>query len=237
MTLPVPVAVFASGGGTNLQALLERETDGTAYRVALVISNRPDAGVLDRALAAGRDTVVIPVKDRPSEHVEADTLSVLRDRGIEMIVLAGYLRLIPLGIVRAYHSRMLNVHPALLPAFGGTGMWGVNVHRAVLEAGVDTSGLTVHFVAEEYDTGTVLVQWPVPVLSGDDAEALACRVLRVEHALYPEAVDYLARALAEDREVEPLGLLGQGAPAVTEMDDRELVRVIRAAVHGIKQET
>jgi len=237
VTPSVPVAVFASGGGTNLQAVLDREAHGSAYDVALVISNRPGAGALRRAHEAGRDTVVIPVKGRPPERVEDDMLGALREHGIEMIVLAGYLRLIPLRVVRAFSLRMLNVHPALLPAFGGEGMWGMNVHRAVIESGVDTSGLTVHFVAEEYDMGPALVQWPVPVLPGDDAEALAHRILRVEHALYPEAVDYVARALADGREVETLGLLGEALPAVTEMDDAELGRVVRAAVHKTEQET
>ena len=111
-------------------------------------------------------------------------------------------------------------------------MWGMHVHRAVLEAGVDTSGLTVHFVAEDYDSGSILAQWPVPVLPDDDAEVLARRILRVEHALYPEAADYLARAISEGREARPLGLLGEGAPKVPEMDDAELGRVTRAAVHG-----
>lgn len=232
MTLPVPVAVFASGGGTNLQALLDREADGTAYRVALVVSDRPDAGALERARNAGRGAVVVPVKDRPPAEVESDILDALQSHGIEMILLAGYLRLVPLRVVRAYRRRMLNVHPALLPAFGGAGMWGMHVHRAVLEAGVDTSGLTVHFVAEAYDTGPTLAQWPVPVLPDDDDEALARRILRVEHALYPEAADYLARAIAEDREAQPLGLLGEGAPEVPELDDAELARITRFAVHG-----
>lgn len=232
MTLPVPVAVFASGGGTNLQALLDREADGTAYRVALVVSDRPDAGALERARNAGRGAVVVPVKDRPPAEVESDILDALQSHGIEMILLAGYLRLVPLRVVRAYRRRMLNVHPALLPAFGGAGMWGMHVHRAVLEAGVNTSGLTVHFVAEDYDTGPTLAQWPVPVLPDDDDEALARRILRVEHALYPEAADYLARAIAEDREAQPLGLLGEGAPEVPELDDAELARITRFAVHG-----
>ncbi len=232
MNLPVPVAVFASGGGTNLQALIDRELQGTAYRVTLVVSDRPDAGALERARSAGRAAVVIPVKERPPEEIESDTLEVLQSHGIEMILLAGYLRLVPMGVVRAYRGRMLNVHPALLPAFGGAGMWGMHVHEAVLEAGVDTSGLTVHFVAEEYDTGSILAQWPVPVLPGDDAEALAGRILRVEHALYPEAAEYAARGIAEDRELPPLGLLGDEAEPVPELDDTELARVIRAAVHG-----
>jgi phosphoribosylglycinamide formyltransferase 1 len=232
VTLPVPVAVFASGGGTNLQALLDREAGGTAYRVALVVSDRPDAGALARARTAGRPVVVIPVKDRPPDEVETQALDALRDHRVEMILLAGYLRLVPLGVVRAFDRRMLNVHPALLPAFGGAGMWGMHVHRAVLEAGVDTSGLTVHFVAEDYDTGSILAQWPVPVLPDDDPDTLARRILRVEHALYPEAADCLARAIAEDRKIQPLGLLGDGVPAVPELDDAELARVIRAAVHG-----
>ena len=206
MTLPVPVAVFASGGGTNLQALLDHERASGAYRVVTVISDRPDAGALDRARAAGRDALVIAMKDRSQEEIGDETLRHLRDRNVKVIALAGYLRLMPSAVVAAYPRRILNIHPALLPAFGGKGMYGERVHQAVLAAGAKVTGATVHFVDEEYDTGTIVAQWPVPVLPEDDAKGVAARVLKTEHRLYPAVTDHLCRAVAEGRDPGPFTL-------------------------------
>lgn len=192
------LAVFASGSGTNLQALIDHLEDDAA-EVALVISDRPDIGALERARRHGIVSRVIPVSGRPEDDVTADTLAALEDARIEMVALAGYLRRIPVGVVERFHGRMLNIHPALLPAFGGKGLYGMRVHRAVLEAGSRISGATVHLVDEEYDRGPILAQWPVPVLSSDTPEDLAARVLRVEHGLYPAAVEAVAGALAEGR--------------------------------------
>lgn len=213
------LAVFASGGGTNLQALIDHfEQDGDggsaaassggsaggqassgAAEVALVISDRPDIGALERARRHGVVSRVIPVSGRPEDDVTADTLAALEDAGVEMVALAGYLRRIPVGVVERFRGRMVNIHPALLPAFGGKGLYGMRVHRAVLEAGSRISGATVHLVDEEYDRGPILAQWPAPVLSSDTPEDLAARVLRVEHRLYPAAVEAAAGALAEGR--------------------------------------
>jgi folate-dependent phosphoribosylglycinamide formyltransferase PurN len=121
-----------------------------------------------------------------------DLADVLARHDVELIVLAGYLRRIPDVVVHRYAGRIVNVHPALLPAFGGAGMYGMRVHEAVLAAGVTVTGVTVHFVDEEYDRGTIIAQWPVPVLHGDDGRTLAARVLRVEHLLYPRVVDAVA---------------------------------------------
>src|SRR5205814_6527047 len=118
--------------------------------------------------------------------------NVLEAHGVELVVLAGYLRRVPETVVHRYAGRTINVHPALLPAFGGPGMYGARVHDAVLAAGVTVSGVTAHFVDEEYDRGTIIAQWPVPVLAGDDRETLAARVLRVEHILYPRVVNAVA---------------------------------------------
>ena len=120
---------------------------------------------------------------------------------IDFIALAGYLRLVPASVVHAYRGRILNVHPALLPAFGGRGMYGTHVHRAVLAAGCFITGPTIHYVDEKYDEGRIVAQWPVPVLQGDSPDTLAARVLRVEHILYPAALARVARALADH---EPL---------------------------------
>ena len=206
MTPPVPVAVFASGGGTNLQALLDHESADVAYRVVAVVSDREDAGALARAKAAGRDALVIPVKDRSQDEIGDETLRTLRNRNVEVIALAGYLRLLPSAVVAAYPRRILNIHPALLPAFGGEGMYGERVHQAVLATGAKVTGATVHYVDEAYDTGTIVAQWPVPVLPGDDAKDVADRVLTVEHRLYAAVADHLCRAVAEGRDPEPFAL-------------------------------
>lgn len=189
------IAVFASGGGTNLQALLDRFAPGGDVEVALVVSDRAEAGALERARSAGVATRVVAVSGRGAEEVAAETLDALREHGIGLVCLAGYLRLVPPAVVHAFRGRILNVHPALLPAFGGKGMFGIQVHRAVLQAGCMVSGPTVHLVEEEYDTGRILGQWPVPVLRGDSPELLAARVLRVEHRLYPAVVEAVAAAI------------------------------------------
>jgi formyltetrahydrofolate-dependent phosphoribosylglycinamide formyltransferase len=189
------IAVLASGGGTNLQALIDHfHTGGNSVAtVALVVSDRENAGALARARSAGIPSRVIAVKGRNVDDIASDTLAAFTEHTIDVVALAGYLRLIPDAIVRRYRGRIVNVHPALLPAFGGPGMYGMHVHRAVIESGCTVTGVTVHEVDERYDEGRAIVQWPVPVLRGDTAESLAARVLRVEHAVYPLAVEAIAR--------------------------------------------
>jgi len=185
------LAVFASGGGTNLQALLDHfnARDESIARVQLVVASRPGIGALERARAAGVSTVVVA----PGESEPGELLGCLREAGIDLIALAGYIRLVPPEVVASFRGRILNIHPALLPAFGGRGMYGRRVHEAVLASGTRVTGATVHFVDERYDEGPILGQWPVPVLPGDTPEQLAARVLRVEHILYPLAVERLLR--------------------------------------------
>ena len=186
------IGVLASGGGSNLQAMLDHFAALGPSRsgdVVLVASNQPDAGALERAERAGIARIVLRSPRAPDG---ADLAEALRAHDIELVVLAGYLRLIPPEVTRAYQGRLVNVHPALLPAFGGAGMYGLRVHRAVVEAGAPESGPTVHFVDDVYDHGDVIAQWPVPVLVGDDEHALAARVLRAEHLLLPRIVDALA---------------------------------------------
>ncbi|HET9950096.1 MAG TPA: phosphoribosylglycinamide formyltransferase [Longimicrobiales bacterium] len=197
-------AVFASGSGTNFQALLDRQTAEGRWQIVLLVSDRESAGALARAERAGVPTAVVPVAGRDPADVATDTLALLERHRVDLILLAGYLRLVPPEVVRRYEGRILNIHPALLPAFGGKGMYGERVHAAVLAAGEQRSGATVHFVDEEYDRGRILAQRSVPVLSGDTPRTLAARVLQVEHGLYPEAVDHLCAAIAEGREPEPL---------------------------------
>ena len=199
MTPPVPVAVFASGSGTNLQALLDHETANGPYHIVVVISDRKDAGALARAEVAGRAARVIEVTGRPPEEVSAEMIALLQRLDVGAIFLAGYLRLVPSGVVSAYRRRILNIHPALLPQFGGKGMYGQSVHEAVIASGAEVSGATVHFVDEEYDAGTVVGQWRVPVLPEDDGQTLAARVLSVEHRLYPAVANHVCQAFREGR--------------------------------------
>ncbi|MCZ6917832.1 MAG: phosphoribosylglycinamide formyltransferase [Gemmatimonadetes bacterium] len=177
------VAVFASGGGTNLQSLLESCRPPEPAEVALVLSNKPDAGALERARSAGVATHVL---DDPADGPAI--IRVLEDARIDLVVLAGYLALMPRDVVQYFGERIVNIHPALLPAFGGKGMYGIRVHRAVLDAGATVSGVTIHLVDERYDEGPIVAQWPVPVHQEDTPETLAARILVVEHELLTAVV-------------------------------------------------
>jgi formyltetrahydrofolate-dependent phosphoribosylglycinamide formyltransferase len=183
------IAVLASGSGTNLQALLDSLRSPDGAWVVLVVSDNSAAGALDRARAAGVPTHVLT-----DPHDHAALLDVLREAEIDLVVLAGYLKLVPAEVVRAFRGMMINLHPALLPSFGGKGMYGARVHRAVLDSGATVTGVTVHIVSEEYDKGPIVAQWPVPVLAGDTPESLAARIHPVEHQLLPAVVRAAARA-------------------------------------------
>ena len=186
------VATVVSGRGSNLAALLEalgREGEGAPAEIVLVASDRADAG----GLAVARQHAV-PTHVFNDSSDSAEWRRVLEAAGADLVVLAGYVRKVPAEVVAAWRGRMLNIHPALLPRHGGTGMYGRRVHRAVLEAGDVRSGATVHLVTEEYDRGPVLGQASVPVLPDDSADTLAARVLEVEHRLLPAAVIAAARA-------------------------------------------
>lgn len=205
--------MLASGGGSNLGALfdyLEALGQRRAGDVVLVASNSPRAGALDRGRARGV----------AAEHFEAgddEVLPPLLERhGIELVVLAGYLRFVPVAVTRQYRGRIVNVHPALLPSFGGAGMYGSRVHQSVLASGVRVTGATVHFVDEAYDRGPIVAQWPVPVFEEDTVETLAARVLRVEHLLLPRVVDALASetlAMDDDGRVRGAFLVGNPGDA------------------------
>lgn len=188
------VAVLASGSGSNLQALLDSEKAGTlGAHIALVISNRRQAGALERARLAGREALHLSPAQFPAEaDYTQELLAVLHRHAIGLVCLAGYLKKLPAEVVSSFQGRVLNIHPAPLPRFGGEGMYGEHVHRAVLAAGVTHSGPTVHFVDPQYDTGPVVAHIPVPVQAGDTTEALAARVLQAEHALYPRVVAAVA---------------------------------------------
>lgn len=188
------IGVFASGGGSNFTAIVEASRSGKLDAdIVLCVSNRRDAGVLARAHDLGIPTIVLRPEDFESESEYVERLvAELEAYDIQLIALAGYLKKIPSEVVGRFRHRIVNIHPALLPAFGGRGMYGRRVHEAVLEHGVRWTGVTIHLVDEEYDTGPIILQEPIPVNPGDTAETLAARVLDVEHRLYPEALQLFA---------------------------------------------
>lgn len=185
MLEPIRLAVLISGGGTTLQNLIDRIADGRlAARIAGVVSSRADAFGIQRAKKAGLPVAVVE-KGTPDRVWGA-----VRGFNAELVCLAGWLNLLP--IPADFRRKVLNIHPALLPAFGGKGMYGLRVHEAALAAGVMVSGCTVHFADDTYDTGPILVQKCVPVLADDTADSLAARVFAAECEAYPEAIRLIA---------------------------------------------
>ena len=188
--MPSRLAVLASGRGSNLQAIIDHFDNIARERVAkvvLVASNRADSPALLRAATASIDTAAFNPNDDGSE-----LLALLQKFRIELVVLAGYLKLIPPKVISEYAGRIINIHPALLPAFGGEGMYGARVHEAVIASGAAETGVTVHLVDDDYDRGPILAQWRVRVDKSDTAESLAARVLNVEHVVYPRVVEMVA---------------------------------------------
>jgi len=194
--MPQRIAVLASGAGTNLQAIIdfhEQRQAGNAGIMSLVAANRASAGALQRAQDAG-----IPAEIFDATDDGTALLGLLERYSIDLVVLAGYLKRIPAGVIRRFSGRIVNVHPGLLPDFGGPGMYGARVHAAVLASGATMTGVTVHLVDDEFDHGPVIAQWRVRVRMDDTAETLANRVLAVEHLVYPRVVDMVAALNSSD---------------------------------------
>jgi formyltetrahydrofolate-dependent phosphoribosylglycinamide formyltransferase len=187
------LAVFVSGRGSNLESIIDSCNQGELEplaRVALVVSSKPNTGALEIAKSAGIDRFTYS-KDIPL----ASLLSSLSEREVTFIALAGYVRRVESEILRLYPGKTLNVHPALLPEFGGKGMYGMRVHRAVIESGAKISGATVHYVNEIYDAGGILAQETVKIEVNETPESLAEKVLRLEHNMYPKAIAVALREL------------------------------------------
>lgn len=193
------LAVFISGGGTGLQSIIDASGRGDlAAEVVWVVSSTKKAYGLERAARAGIETFVFRSKKYPTPEAAAEDLLVgLQERKVEYIALAGFLKLVPAIIIRAFPRRILNIHPGLLPKYGGKGMYGHHVHEAVLAAGDKESGPTVHLVDEIYDNGRILEHVRVPILADDTPEKLAARVLVEEHKLYPRVIDNLIKGKYE----------------------------------------
>ena len=188
--MPSRLAVLASGRGSNLQAIIEHFDSLARERIAkvvLVASNRADSPALIRAATASIDIAHFDTTDDGSVLLE-----LLRKFRVDLVVLAGYLKRIPPKVIREYGGRIINIHPALLPAFGGEGMYGARVHEAVIASGAKETGVTVHLVDDEYDRGPIVAQWRVPVEPSDTADSLAARLLNVEHVVYPRVVEMVA---------------------------------------------
>lgn len=187
----IKIAVFASGGGSNLQALIEAQETGLfKAKIGLVFSNAADAKALERAENHRIESVAIVSKGYSGsrEDYDQEVLQLCQAKKIDLICLAGYMRILTPVLIRPYLWKIMNIHPALLPKFGGEGMYGHHVHEAVIKAKETESGATVHFVTEGVDAGPIIVQGHVKVFSTDTPQTLAEKVLKVEHLIYPEAV-------------------------------------------------
>ena len=202
--LKANVAVLVSGGGTNLQALIDAQRSGLlpGGEIKVVVSSRAEAFALERAKTAGIPAVALERKSYPSrEAFETDLLGVLNRYSIDVLVLAGFLCILSPSFVAKYPRRILNVHPALLPAFGGPGFYGLKVHEAALKQGVKVTGATVHYVDEVTDGGEILLQKAVRVLKGDTPETLQQRVMReAEWVLLPKAVQLVCQRVIKERQ-------------------------------------
>ena len=186
------IAVLASGSGSNLQAVIDAIKSSRLNNtvIAVVISNKKDAFALERAKNAGIETLFVNPKEfKSNEEYDKKLIEVIRNYNVDLIVLAGYMRILTASFINAFANKIINIHPALLPDFGGKGMYGKYVHEAVLKSGVKESGCTVHFVINEVDAGPIICQKKVPVMSNDTVDSLSKRILMEEHKLLVEAID------------------------------------------------
>ncbi len=189
------IVVLASGSGSNFQAILDAIDRGEVdAEVVRLIASRPSIGAIEKATLAGIPSVVVQKSMFNSlESFEKSLLDEISDSKPDLVILAGYLVQIPLSVIRAFENRIINIHPSLLPEFGGKGYYGIKVHEAVIEAGKSESGCTVHLVTENYDEGPILAQTRVPVLKNDTAETLASRILDEEHKLLPKTIQTILK--------------------------------------------
>ena len=182
------IAIFASGSGTNAENIIRHFQGNKDVNVALVVSNKPDAYVLVRAANLHVPSLTLTRE----EFARGEELArLMKEQGIDFIVLAGFLLRVPEALIEAYPGRIVNIHPALLPKYGGKGMYGDRVHRAVVEAGERESGITIHLIDEQYDRGTTVFQAKCPVLPGDTPDDVARKVHALEYAHYPEVIGQL----------------------------------------------
>ena len=187
------IAIFASGSGTNAEKFFEKFLDHPLAEVRLLLTNNPKAGAIARA-----ERFDIPVKifDRHTFTQTDQIVDHLQEIGIDFIVLAGFMWLVPANLIKAFPNRMVNIHPALLPAYGGKGMYGMYVHQAVVEAGEKTTGITIHYVNERYDEGQIIFQAKCDISPGDTPEAVAAKVHKLEYQYYSNVVEDLIKNIS-----------------------------------------
>jgi phosphoribosylglycinamide formyltransferase-1 len=188
------IAIFASGSGTNAQRITEYFSNHPEISVSVILSNKPDAYVLIRAKKLNIPSVVF---DRHTFYDTDEIFRLLKKNNIDLIVLAGFLWLIPEYLIQAYRGRIINIHPALLPKYGGKGMYGSRVHEAVIQSGDKESGISIHFVNEKYDAGDIIFQAKCNVLPGDTPDILAQRVHQLEYKHYPEVIEKIIKGLKD----------------------------------------
>ena len=201
------IAVFASGSGSDFQSIIDANERERFCEISLLVASKAGITAIERAARHGIEAIVRDKRDFASvDAMYEDIVRQLRARGIDYIVLAGYLSMIAPALVRAFPDRIINIHPSLIPSFCGKGYYGLNVHRAAIAYGVKVSGLTVHFVDEEYDSGAIILQRAVPVMDTDTPESLQARILEEEHRALPEAVRLLTtgKLVKEGRKVTVL---------------------------------
>lgn len=182
------IAIFASGTGSNANRIIEHLKASSLAQVTLVLSNNKDAGVLDIAKSFGIPTMVI---DRNTFYKTNSLLGVFAKKSIDLIVLAGFLWLVPSYLINAFPNKIINIHPALLPKYGGKGMYGMHIHRAVQAAKEQETGITIHYVNEKYDEGAIIFQKECTIFPEDTAEKIAQRVLILEHKHFPIIIEML----------------------------------------------
>jgi phosphoribosylglycinamide formyltransferase-1 len=196
-TSRIHIAILGSGKGSNAHAIINAaKTNDVAYEVSVIITTRPDSGIAEVGRGQG-----IPVEVLSADTAEnGDQITrIADDYSIELLVLSGFMRMLPTSVIQHLHGQVINIHPALLPAYGGKGMYGRKVHQAVLNAGETVTGVTIHWVTEEYDAGAIIVQETIDILGLRTAEEIEGRVKSVEHSLYPRVINEMALRLEESK--------------------------------------
>ena len=195
------IAIFASGKGSNAEAIIKYFSTHPSIKVALVITNNPEAGVLK---VASQHKIISAIVTKEGLENKNQILGILSALQIEFLVLAGFLQLIPQYLLQTFPKRIVNIHPALLPKYGGKGMYGLNVHRAICEAGEKESGISIHYVNENYDEGELIFQKKIALGENQTPEALADKILELEHHWYPQVIERLLSNQTTDTQVVTL---------------------------------
>lgn len=193
----IHIAVLGSGKGSNANVIINAaKAEDAAYEVCVIITTRPDSGIAEVGRGQGIPVVVLSAE---TAEIGRQIMHILDDHSVELLVLSGYMRILPSSVIQHLHGQVINIHPALLPAYGGKGMYGRKVHEAVLKAGDTITGVTVHWVTDEYDAGAIIMQETIDILGLRTAQEIEMRVKTVEHSLYPRVINELALRLEESK--------------------------------------